>query len=151
MNQKMAKTWQVGLIVNRVEESALAYLLAEAVRHAAQYEEHCSLLRMQTVQIPHTCAQDLLRSALRQTDVLLTMDECAFAIVLPATDFLEATVVAEQLLQLLPMSIGVASTSEGLGGLQERCEAALSKAIRRGGSRVCFLNTEKPARGGPSV
>lgn len=116
----------------------LVYLLKEALRHSARYAEPLSLLRIQMQTASKEFAERLLASALRATDILIQLPSDELAVLLPTTDFLGATVVAEQLLLLLPMSIGVASTDMSPLTLQQNSEAALQKAIERGGNRVCF-------------
>ena len=114
------------------------YIVAEGLRHARRYGEPLSVLRIRVDEDADRFANLVLRFALRQTDVSATLGNGDFAVLLPATDFFDATVVAEKLRSLAEMSIGVASSEDEPDSLMQRAEQALTKAAARGGDRVCF-------------
>ncbi|MBS1813754.1 MAG: hypothetical protein JSS87_02645 [Acidobacteria bacterium] len=120
------------------ETAQFEYITQEGLRHARQYAEPLSLLRICVSEKTTDFAKVILRFALRETDVAAIIDSSNFVVLLPATDFYEATVVAEKLRSFLEMSIGVASLNDEPHSLMQRAEQALLKAMVRGGNRVCF-------------
>lgn len=119
------------------DQSQFEYLQQEGLRNAALYGEAISVLRVRGGANRHNTVA-LLRARIRDTDVIAHMRDGSFSILLPDTDFLEATLVAEKLRARAEMSIGVACSGGGMHDMVQRSEAAMKKAERLGGNRVCF-------------